>query len=329
MSMLTGAPWLLAHRSMLKPDRPLKVSLYGQDYVLWQDGNGRISGLPNSCPHMGAMLSEGWCVAQSDGSSAIACPFHALEFDGAGCTVMPGTGQKTLAIAQPLDLIIQGDLIWTYGGFEQQLPIPSILSDIAAEFEFIGIAGECSVKTDLLTMLLNMHDYNHQNGTHRPMFEIEEVKIEQFIDQGHYSHIYLTMPRKRPKVADILKNPALLVLPKTLTPNLENFFPSLVLLHAESPIGLFKQCHIFVPESDTHTRTYVLTYGKGNSPIFSLLKNNLLKLVDVIVEQDADILSKLYANSPQKIRLNNEVGMDWVRRNFESFPTIAPPNLSR
>jgi hypothetical protein len=52
-------------------------------------------------------------------------------------------------------------------------------------------------------------------------------------------------------------------------------------------------------------------------------------LVDVIVEQDADILSKLYANPPQKIRLNNEVGMDWVRRNFESFPAIAPPNLSR
>jgi Vanillate O-demethylase oxygenase C-terminal domain len=89
-----------------------------------------------------------------------------------------------------------------------------------------------------------------------------------------------------------------------------------------------KQCHIFVPESETHTRTYVVTYGEGNSPVFNLLKNNLLKLVDVIVEQDADILSKLYANPPQKIRLNNEVGMDWVRRNFESFPAIAPPNLS-
>ena len=72
MKQLQGAPWLLAHRSMLKPNRPLKISLLGNDYVLWQDSLGNINALPNACPHMGAMLSEGWCVAQSDGSSAFA-----------------------------------------------------------------------------------------------------------------------------------------------------------------------------------------------------------------------------------------------------------------
>jgi hypothetical protein len=35
------------------------------------------------------------------------------------------------------------------------------------------------------------------------------------------------------------------------------------------------------------------------------------------------------ANTPQKIKLNNEVGMDWVRRNFESVPAVVKPNLSR
>jgi hypothetical protein len=48
-----------------------------------------------------------------------------------------------------------------------------------------------------------------------------------------------------------------------------------------------------------------------------------------VIEQDADILGKLYANAPQRIKLNNEVGMDWVRRNFESFPTVVEPSLSR
>ena len=61
MSMLQGAPWLLAHKSMLVVDRPAKVSLYGQDYVLWKDRNDNVHALPNVCPHMGAMLSEGWC----------------------------------------------------------------------------------------------------------------------------------------------------------------------------------------------------------------------------------------------------------------------------
>ncbi|WP_331710964.1 hypothetical protein [Nostoc sp. NIES-3756] len=47
-----------------------------------------------------------------------------------------------------------------------------------------------------------------------------------------------------------------------------------------------------------------------------------MKLIDIVVQQDADILEKIYANTPQKIKLNNEVGMDWVRRNFESFPNL-------
>ncbi|MDZ8263682.1 Rieske 2Fe-2S domain-containing protein [Nostoc sp. ChiQUE01b] len=81
MKQLLGAPWLLAHRCMLEPNQPRKFTLLGKDYVLWQNNDGVINALPNACPHMGAMLSEGWCVKKPDGSSVIACPFHALEFD--------------------------------------------------------------------------------------------------------------------------------------------------------------------------------------------------------------------------------------------------------
>jgi hypothetical protein len=49
----------------------------------------------------------------------------------------------------------------------------------------------------------------------------------------------------------------------------------------------------------------------------------------VVVAQDARILERIYNNTPQRIKLNNEVGMDWVRRNFESFPSVVEPNLSR
>lgn len=106
MKQLQGAPWLLAHRSMLKPNKPMKISLLGDDYVLWQNSHGTISALPNACPHMGAMLSEGWCVAKSDGSSAIACPFHALEFDHSGCTVLPSSNKQTKPLIDPLKLIV-------------------------------------------------------------------------------------------------------------------------------------------------------------------------------------------------------------------------------
>ena len=95
---------------------------------------------------MGAMLSAGWCVPQPDGSSKVACPFHALEFNSAGCTVLPGSNKPTTSLMEPLELIIQGDFIWSYGGYEPKIPIPTSLNEIAAEYEFIGFTGDRSIK---------------------------------------------------------------------------------------------------------------------------------------------------------------------------------------
>jgi phenylpropionate dioxygenase-like ring-hydroxylating dioxygenase large terminal subunit len=325
-SMLPGAPWLLAHKSMLQPDKPRKISLQGNDYVLWLDGAGEVQALPNACPHMGAMLSEGWCKA-----GEVICPFHALAFDGQGCTVLPGSGKKTLPQLQPLPLIIDDDFIWSYGQHEPLTPIHRVMEAIAADYELLGVAGEYSVETPLLPMLLNMHDYNHQNGTHRPLFEITEIQFQKFIDQGHYSAAYYNMPRAQPPVQDILNNPALLAMPKVIEALLENFFPSMVIFHGTTPFGQIRQCHFFVPESLTHTRTYVLVYGKAegmvSKAIAQLLKPSILKLVDTVVQQDADILAKIYPDHSQKIKLNNEIGMDWVTRNYHSFPEITVPTL--
>ncbi|MGL4619116.1 MAG: Rieske 2Fe-2S domain-containing protein, partial [Chroococcidiopsis sp.] len=279
--MLQGAPWLLAHRSMLKPNQPMKVSLYGKDYVLWQDSTGKISCLPNACPHMGAMLSAGWCVKKPDGSSAIACPFHALEFDRNGCTILPGTLKPTKSLLQPLELIIHGDFIWSYGGFAPKIPIPTILNKIAAEYEFVGYTGDRSIKTDFLSLLLNMHDYNHQNGTHRSLFEIEEVQLKQFIDDGLHSHAYIAQLRKKPNLQDFLKNPGLLAMPQVLEAHLENFFPFMGMVHGESPLLSLKECHFYLPESETHSRVYVLIFVKAHHPIAHLIKQNLLRLVEV------------------------------------------------
>ena len=328
MSMLAGAPWLLAHKSMLEINKPKKVSLYGIDYVLWQDKTGKVNALPNACPHMGAMLSEGWCQEREDKTSVVVCPFHALEFDGEGCTILPGSKKKTLPQLEPLELIIEDDFIWSYGGFEPKIPIPNILNEIASQYEFIGHTADTSVETDLLSMLLVMHDYNHQNGTHRPLFRIEEVHFETFQDNGHHSHAFYSMPIAQTSLGEKLTNPSMLLLPKVIKAHLENHFPSVVILHTEIGMGKIAQIHLFVPESKNRTRTYILMYGIAKNPAFKALGQTALNLAKVVVEQDSDILGKIYPNTPQKIKLNNEVGMDWVRRNFESWSEIVEPNLS-
>jgi phenylpropionate dioxygenase-like ring-hydroxylating dioxygenase large terminal subunit len=329
MNMLQGAPWLLAHKSMLETNKPHKISLYGKDYVMWKDAQGKINAIENACPHMGAMLSAGWCETKSDGSSSVVCPFHALEFDAQGCTILPGSNKQTLPQLAPLKLIIQGDFIWSYGGFEPKIPIPDILNQIAANYEFVGHTGDYSVQTDLRSMLLNMHDYNHQNGTHRELFKITAVQFEKFIDEGHHSHAYYQMPTAPSSWREKIDNPGLLLMPKILSAHLENHFPHLVIFHGDLPAGTIAQCHIFVPEAEHLTRTYVLFFGQPKNPLFRFMGKEALKIAKIVVEQDADILSKIYPDTPQKIKLNNEVGMDWVHRNFDSFPTVTTPDLSR
>jgi phenylpropionate dioxygenase-like ring-hydroxylating dioxygenase large terminal subunit len=328
-SMLPGAPWLLAHKSMLNVNQPRKISLYGNDYVMWKDEANAVHALPNACPHVGAMLSEGWCESKGDGTSVVVCPFHALPFDAEGCTVLPGSGKKTLPQLQPLELIIQGDFIWSYGGYEPKIPIPTILNQIANTYSFVGHTADRSVETDLLTMLLNMHDYNHQNGTHRDLFRITNVEFHQFIDDGHHSHAFYEMPTAPYRLIEKLRKPDLFLLPTHIKAHLENHFPSLVIFYGEMPLGKAAQCHFFVPEAENRTRTYILLFAQAKHPIFNVFGSSYLKFGKVVVDQDADILSKIYPDTPQKIKLNNEVGMDWVRRNFESFPEVIEPNLSR
>jgi phenylpropionate dioxygenase-like ring-hydroxylating dioxygenase large terminal subunit len=319
MSMLEGAPWLLAHKSMLQVNKPQKVSLYGKDYVIWQDKTDQVNALPNTCPHMGAMLSEGWCTAKPDGTSTVVCPFHALEFDAAGCTILPGTDKQTLSQLEPLEIIVKDDFIWSYGGYEPKIPIPDVLEKIAQQYEFIGYTADTSVETDLRSMLLIQHDYNHQNGTHRDLFEITEVQFEQFIDNGYHSEAFYDMPTAPKTFWQKLKQPKQFLLPDTIQAHLANYFPSLVILYGISPFGKIVQCNLFVPESLTKTRIYVLLFVEVSNPLIKLLKNQLHVLNQIVVEQDASILSKIYAHAPQKIKLNNEVGMDWVKRNFAKW----------
>ncbi len=319
-SMLPGAPWLVAHKSMLKPNQPMKISLLSQDYVLWQDDAGTIQALPNACPHMGAMLSEGWC---EDGK--VVCPYHALAFDGAGCTVLPGSNKPTLPQLRPLELIIQGDFIWSYGDAAPAIPIPTIANEIAQDYEFLGISADMSIKTDLLNLLLIMHDYNHQNGTHRSVFRIESVDFRQFIDNGLQSEAFYNMPRSQPRLKEIWQNPAVLFMPKVLEAHLENHFPSLVIFRGELPLGSICQVHVMIPESSTQARTYVLLYGKSSSPLLKLMRQNIIGLATTVLEQDSGILERVYRHHPQKIKLNNEVGLEWVRRNFASWSAAIEP----
>jgi nitrite reductase/ring-hydroxylating ferredoxin subunit len=315
-AILPGAPWLIAHRSMLRINQPYKVTLNGQDYVLWQSDRGEVFALDNVCPHMQAPLSNGWICKERN---TITCPFHALEFDGEGRLHREGK-RDSLPIAQPLDLTVIGDCIWTYGDCEMRSPIPDIVRNIAAEYDFVGIAGEKTIRSDFLSTWLINSDFNHQNGTHRELFKIVQNQMTEFDKDGYWYQVKQESTRANNSLGELFSNPVLLTLPKVLKSTVEYFFPSVLILYAESAVGPFAQVVVQYPQQDNQTKIYELIFGKfkfaGMKPLF---RQSMLKAIDIVVEQDTTAIETRYPDQPTKIKLPNEEVMSYATKLYEDW----------
>jgi nitrite reductase/ring-hydroxylating ferredoxin subunit len=314
--ILPGAPWLVAHRSMLGVNRPNKLTLNGQDYVLWQNELGKIFALNNVCPHMQAPLSNGWICKERD---TLTCPFHALEFDGEGKSHREGK-RDTQPVAQSLELLVMGDCVWTYGSCEPRIAIPSIVEQIAFEYDFVGIAGEKTIQGDFLSTWLINSDFNHQNGTHRELFQIVQNRMTEFDQDGYWYKVKQESTRANNSVGELLSNPVLLTIPKILKSTVEYFFPSVLVLYADSSVGPFAQVVVQYPQQDSQTKIYELIFGKFKPTwIKPLLRQSMLKAIDVVVEQDSNAIETRYPYQPAKIKLQNEEVMMYAEKLYREW----------
>ncbi|MDM9385112.1 Rieske 2Fe-2S domain-containing protein [Chlorogloeopsis sp. ULAP01] len=314
--ILPGAPWLIAHRSMLGINRPHKVTLNEQDYVLWQNDRGEIFALNNVCPHMQAPLSDGW-ICQERGT--ITCPFHALEFDGEGRLYREGK-QQTQPIAQPLKLIVKRDCVWSYGDCESRVAIPEIVEQIASEYDFVGIAGEKTIQGDFLSTWLINSDFNHQNGTHRELFQIVQNQMTEFDQDGFWYKVKQESTRADNSLRELLLNPVLLTIPKVLKSTVEYFFPSVLVLYAETGAGPFAQVVVQYPQQHNQTKIYELIFAKLKPTwVKPLLRQSMLKAIDVIVEQDTTAIETRYPRQPGKVKLPGEEVMMYAEKLYHEW----------
>lgn len=320
-AVLPGAPWLVAHRSMLSVNKPYKITLNNQDYVLWQNTQGEIFALENICPHMQAPLSEGWIC---ESRNSIACPFHALEFNGNGQLIKDGQSSGQ-AIANVLELVVQGDLIWTYGGFAPRLPIPKLISRRIVGLSFLGVAGEKSIHASFLSCIKINYDFNHQNGSHRASFKIRENQVHAFEENGYCARVEQTFLREDNTLGEILGNPALLSTPKAYSSELEYSFPSTTMFRAEIDVGYIPQFYILYPETEYRTKTFVLCYGKWKNPLFQLpgmrtiARMSLIQATTKVVEQDSATLESLYPRQKPKVHLPKEEILAYVERLYSEW----------
>ena len=77
--MLTNL-WYVAEWSKAVKDKPVKVKLLGQNFVLFRDKAGKVNCLSDICIHRGGSLSNGFTTDRN----CVACPYHGWEFDAEG-----------------------------------------------------------------------------------------------------------------------------------------------------------------------------------------------------------------------------------------------------
>jgi nitrite reductase/ring-hydroxylating ferredoxin subunit len=301
---------------MLGINKPYKVTLNGQDYVLWQNALGEVFGLDNVCPHMQAPLSNGWICHERN---TITCPFHALEFDSEGRLHREGK-RDTQSLSRPLKLKVIGDCIWTYDNCEPRVSIPDIVQNMAAEYDFVGIAGEKNIRSDFLSTWLINSDFNHQNGTHRELFQIVQNQMTEFDKDGYWYKVKEESTRANNSLGELFGNPVLLTFPKIFKSTVEYFFPSVLILYAESAVGSFAQVVVQYPQHDNQTKIYELIFGKFKfAGMKALFRRSMLKAIDVVVEQDSLAIETRYPSQPTKIKLLNEEVMTYAERLYKEW----------
>ena len=294
-------------------NKPHKITLNGKDYVLWQHAK-EVFALENICPHQQAPLSDGWICRERN---TITCPFHALEFDSQGRLHQAGNPQP---IAKPLKLEVVGDCIWTYGESEACVPIPDVVAKIATEYDFVGVAGEKTIQGDFLSTWLINSDFNHQNGTHRELFQIVQNRMTEFEQDGYWYKVKQESTRAKNSLGELLGNPVLLTLPKVLKSTVEYFFPSVLVLYADTEFGAITQVVVQYPQQSNQTKIYELIFGQFKfAPMKPLLRQSMLKAIDVAVEQDTTAIETRYPYQQSKIKLPGEEVMAYAQKLYRNW----------
>ena len=84
--------WYAAEWSRKLKEKPIKLKMLGQNFVLFRDESGGAHCLANACPHRGGSLADGMVV---DG--VIECPYHGMRYRGDGlCTRIPALGKSAI-----------------------------------------------------------------------------------------------------------------------------------------------------------------------------------------------------------------------------------------
>lgn len=156
--------WYLAGWSSELGGKPLARTYLNQNIVLFRDGANKAQAITNRCPHRFVPLSEGQIV-----NGNIECPYHGLQFDGAGkCQHSPQGDIPTNAIVKSYPLIEKWNMLWIWMGDIEKADdalIPDFSLNGSEENYFAG--GYLKLNCNYLLATDNILDLSHIDFIHK------------------------------------------------------------------------------------------------------------------------------------------------------------------
>ena len=141
--------WYPAIRSSELPNnKPVPVTMLGDNIVFFRDAQGAARAMENRCPHRSALLSLGQVGVYAPGT--ITCRYHGMTFDGEGnCVAVLTEGPDSRACgritAKTYPVAEAGRVVWVYMGDKA----PGSLMDTVPHIrEALGVSDTFLVMRD-------------------------------------------------------------------------------------------------------------------------------------------------------------------------------------
>lgn len=163
------AYWYIVCESKALGTKPLSVTLWSQELVLFRGKEGKPSALLNRCAHRNVPLSDGRCD-----EGIIQCPYHGWKFNGQGhCVEVPAqpgceTGQSH---AVPAHSVRESQgYVWVYGAPNQLPHGDPYLFPHLDDRSYIHVRYQADFDANIHATAENILDVPHTAFLHKGLF---------------------------------------------------------------------------------------------------------------------------------------------------------------
>lgn len=162
--------WYPAVLSRKLRKAPVRLTLLGEDVVVWRDG-AQVFALADRCAHRGARLSRGKC--EFPGSGTISCPYHGWTFDGRSgkpmAALMEGPAAKLPASAgvKAYPIEERAGIVWIFIGDMAPVPLSEDLPEWLLDDDWFSIAVDDPYTCNWRALVDNWAQDWHANYVHR------------------------------------------------------------------------------------------------------------------------------------------------------------------